>query len=683
MSDKKNFLTSVVYHHIPLVGSLVVGSLLLAVSVVAGSAPNVLDSIRPSYLRSSADVNASRLVVLVDGASSTIASIGGGYTLSAINGGQPFAAKQLDARYSICSLINQNQCSPAVVGPWGSYQLDTAGSVRVALSDGIPVGVYVAQFKPRGESNWQWSEPVRVVVNPAGATAGQKAAFHKFTNLRAGMLRTSDGKWNVQDYALHLVNPSNQNIDVFWKFVADDPNFLFTDGSKGVKNRVLPIDAGGFQSLNIAGPEIYPFEIPTYSNFTGSNELLGCVRGSNPCVPAKFYAYFLAQTPVKVGLDANDTWFKSWDEWRDTTPVGWDQDLGVFIVPYTNYWHNVADWPKGWYSKLSLSNNGSTSAVYTVKHVPDAYSQRVTQASGCGYQPYTVQTVNVTVAPKATKTVDLQTLFGWSPTTASYAEGYLMVTPPSGTASNTVVTSEVLPGATGSALCPSHNSWFATVAIKSPVVASALSGTSTLSAHIVQNRGTGISKVGFYLDGQPVGEGTVSPQIAFDSTLSFDANSFAPGSHQLTAKIFRAGAELATSTPVAITLQSNSVTYNGNDSAIQFSGNGWTNFSPLAGAYKEDEIYTGSTGAMAKLTTVATRIKVYGAKAYNRGKMAVSIDGGQPTIVDPYSASTQTGALLFDSGPLSSSMHTVEVKNVSTDRAKPFIGIDKIVVIKP
>jgi hypothetical protein len=500
------------------------------------------------------------------------------------------------------------------------------------------------------------------------------------------MVQTSAGNWSVQDFAFHLVNPSTQNIDVLWKFVADDPNFVFTDGARGTKVKQLSLDARGYQSLNVAGPEIYPFEIPTYSNFTGSVEFIGCVRGGNPCVPAKFYAYLLPETPKKSGVDPNAAWYEAWDEWKDVSiPVGFDQELGSFVVPYTNYWHNVTDFPKGWYSQLSITNTGDTTAVYRVEHVPDAYSKRVPEGGGCSFQTYSRQTANVSVPAGAVRTVDLQDLFGWSTNTASFAEGYVLVKPPEGFRSNTIVGSKVLPGGTGTALCPSHGTGFGAVSIVSPSQGGVLQGSAQVVARVVQPRGTSATSAKLYVDGQPIAENSTPPLLAAESMFVVDTDSIAAGPHQLMVKIFRNGAEVGMSGSVAVIVKSSEhvVTYNGNDAAVKFAGPGWVNFTPLDGAYKDDEIYTGSRDASATLRVTGTRIKIYGAKAYNRGKMEVYIDGVSRGIIDPYSSVVHVGALLFDSGNLPLVEHEVKVVNRSIERSRPFIGIDKIVVTEP
>lgn len=137
--------------------------------------------------------------------------------------------------------------------------------------------------------------------------------------------------------------------------------------------------------------------------------------------------------------------------------------------------------------------------------------------------------------------------------------------------------------------------------------------------------------------------------------------------------------------PFTIAGTGSEAVYNGNDPRVIFTGGGWTNYTSLTGAYGDDEVYTAVSGATAKLLApgnTITGFQVYGAKAFNRGTTEVLIDGASKATFDAYSATTQVGVLLFDSGPLVSGAHDITLINRSTDPSRPFIGIDKIVVKK-
>lgn len=197
------------------------------------------------------------------------------------------------------------------------------------------------------------SSPAQVSAGTAPSVMTKSTHF-LFTGLRSGVIKTSAG-WNAKDFAVHIMNPNLNEITVTWKLISDDPKFIFRDGSVGTwskSQRIPPLGAG---SYNVSGPRVYQimdstvehFPIPPLTNFTGSAEFSGS---------APFYAFSgkAFETVEATDSDPDRAWYKAWDTGSEEMPgIGfqlpaiWDQDLQAFVIPYTNYWHNVKEWPIG------------------------------------------------------------------------------------------------------------------------------------------------------------------------------------------------------------------------------------------------------------------------------------------------------------------------------------------------
>lgn len=81
-------------------------------------------------------------------------------------------------------------------------------------------------------------------------------------------------------------------------------------------------------------------------------------------------------------------------------------------------------------------------------------------------------------------------------------------------------------------------------------------------------------------------------------------------------------------------------------------------------AYQMDEHYSESADAYFTLTFSGSRIRWYGSKCDNMGMAAVSINQGPEVEVDchTWSAWTQFGRLLYDSGAIEKGIHTLKVR---------------------
>jgi hypothetical protein len=257
----------------------------------------------------------------------------------------------------------------------------------------------------------------------------------------------------------------------------------------------------GAGSFNVYGPRIYQimdskvvhFPVPALTNFTGSVEF----SGSSP-----FYVF--SGKPFETGQatdsDPDRAWYKAWDAWSNEIPAIWDDGLQAFVIPYTNYWHNVKEWAVGWHSTLRIENNSEQTVTYSVKHNPDTYGEISNPALACQATHYQAQTVAITLDQGKELSTPLEILYGWPADHASFMEGILLIQPDPVTAwKETLVASTVVPNGSGSGMC-SSGAPLAAVLITSPIPT--VSGTVSFSAATFLGRGYMTDKVEYYIDGK-------------------------------------------------------------------------------------------------------------------------------------------------------------------------------------
>jgi hypothetical protein len=280
-----------------------------------------------------------------------------------------------------------------------------------------------------------------VVLQP-GKKLGEKATVHRFEKLRAGAIKTDKG-WNVQDFASAFFNPNREEITVTMKMVSDDPKFVFNNGQVGTFTKTYRLKPllGITDNIYICtafGVAKREWPVSPGTNFTGSVEF----TGSKP-----FYYYLLRETEVGEAPDDTDAYFKGWRTWRDDVPVAWDSDLRRFVVPYTNYWHNDANWPVGWHSLLTLKNRTDGPVTCTVKHVP--YYGIVFNPKNGQSTRYKEQVVKVVLQKQEEKKATLQELFGWPTDQMNAMEGYLLILPSRDAPAGTEAHFSVIPNDSG------------------------------------------------------------------------------------------------------------------------------------------------------------------------------------------------------------------------------------------
>lgn len=105
-----------------------------------------------------------------------------------------------------------------------------------------------------------------------------------------------------------------------------------------------------------------------------------------------------------------------------------------------------------------------------------------------------------------------------------------------------------------------------------------------------------------------------------------------------------------------------------NDLSIVTYSSGWTHTTG-SGYYDGTATYSSTGGATASFNFTGTGLAVLGMLRTNGGQASISIDGGPPATFDTYANVTRNQAVLYQSGPLSSGAHTVEITVLGTHSA--------------
>jgi ribosomal protein S19 len=292
---------------------------------------------------------------------------------------------------------------------------------------------------------------------PTAATAA-KSTHHRYSNLRAGAVKTSSG-WNVKDFAVAMMNPNSQEITVTWRLISDDPKFRFRDNSVGTWTRTFTIPplmgrtfnvyvgSHTFEPVVVAGdPTVTHFAVLRLTNFRGATEF-------SSSLPFYVFSGQQFETAEVNSSDADHAYHEGWNVWSNPIPTVWDSDLQQFVLPYTNYWHNDREWAKGWHSTLHIKNNTGQSVTYLIEHRP-IYGTLRNPANHCQATTYQDQSVTIELKADQERTTTLESLFGWPSDQASDMEGILLIRPTSISAGKgTSVSSTVVPNKSGTAMC--------------------------------------------------------------------------------------------------------------------------------------------------------------------------------------------------------------------------------------
>jgi hypothetical protein len=365
---------------------------------------------------------------------------------------------------------------------------------------------------------------------PATANVAGKSTRHVYTHLRSGAVRTSNG-WNVKDFAASIMNPNAEGISVVLKMISDDPKFVFRDGSVGIWAHTYEIPPLSSVTYNPYGPLTTALQIPTVivcpvralTNFTGSAEF-------SSSLPFYVYSGHEFETGEVTSADPDRAWLDAWNPWKNDVPAVWDSDLQQFVIPYTNYWHNMAEYPVGWHSTLSIKNNTDQRVTYLIWHKPAGGAHK-DPTSNCQATDYPEQTSQIVLDKGQELITTLEGLYGWPAGQASFLEGFLLIRPsPITSAKGTIVKSSVVPNSFGTGMCSAADGLIF-VTLTSPVAK--VQGTVNVTGSTFNLPGFPIEKVDFYVDGKLAATATRSPY-----GFSWNTVAVSNGSHTLTAVAF-------------------------------------------------------------------------------------------------------------------------------------------------
>ncbi len=203
-----------------------------------------------------------------------------------------------------------------------------------------------------------------------------------------------------------------------------------------------------------------------------------------------------------------------------------------------------------------------------------------------------------------------------------------------------------------------------TVSMTSPGNGSTVSGSVTVTASASDN--VGVTGVQFQLDGTGLGaEDTSAPY-----SISWNTTSASDGTHSLRAIARDAAGNRTTSAPVTVTVSNgggggNTTRIEQDNPAVAYTGT-WVTAS--------DSSVSGGSAAESNQANATATVKFTGTGitwiGYKCGCAAgfanVSVDGGAPTQVDNYSATTQPQAPVFSVSNLPKGNHTLKITVTGT-----------------
>ena len=198
-----------------------------------------------------------------------------------------------------------------------------------------------------------------------------------------------------------------------------------------------------------------------------------------------------------------------------------------------------------------------------------------------------------------------------------------------------------------------------TVSMTKPADGSTVSGTVTVSANASDD--VGVASVQFQLDGANLGAADTSAPYS----ISWDTTTASGGTHSLRAIAKDAAGNRTASTPVTVTVSNGggggtTTRIEQDNPAVAYSGTWVTaSDSSVSGGSAAESNQANATATVAFTGTGITWI------GYKCGCAAgianVSVDGGAPTQVDNYSATTQPQAKVFTVSNLPSGNHTLKI----------------------
>lgn len=326
------------------------------------------------------------------------------------------------------------------------------------------------------------------------AAAATKQIRFEYTGMEAYAKEISPG-WEVQDFAAGIGNPNPDTIWVQVSFISDDPNYVIDcpHVTGGCSAYYGPREISGYTPsnpwigtnwnfMNVSFPGVQdnrPFQ------WTGTVIIESIDYNGISAKP--FYSFdphlFTIRGSSQNSLE--DAYFKGWDVWGSDIPTSWDPDQKVFFTSYGNFWHNWPDWPNGWQTKMTLTNNKSVPVTFTVRnHLYSGFQGTAQHLCPTG-PPIRTQDMLVytyTLQPGAQKTIDVfRDGLSDAEIAAHSLESVLTVEPSISDPSSLSVSVRVSPNAAGKWLSCDPKS--PTIHFTSPADDSTVSGTVPVTVY--------------------------------------------------------------------------------------------------------------------------------------------------------------------------------------------------------
>lgn len=203
--------------------------------------------------------------------------------------------------------------------------------------------------------------------------------------------------WVVEDFAPGWANPKTGGSGHLWvqvTLIADDPNFVYEADcvNKNAQGECVgtykytprfqnPYSATqrwtGNGENNFGGMQ-HPF--PSCSageetTWSGTIKVESIAQpwpwDPNTTVSVKS---FYSQNPNKLSASGSSpnsacqALTNTWGPLDGYMQVSWDANIQRFVAPYAIFYHNDNDWPKGWQTKVEITNNTGSSVTYTIEN---------------------------------------------------------------------------------------------------------------------------------------------------------------------------------------------------------------------------------------------------------------------------------------------------------------------------
>ncbi len=339
-------------------------------------------------------------------------------------------------RYTICTVpANQKSCSvvriPTTVdlGVWTEQIFindKPAGSLKVTVAEAQSLAVAASMALP---------------VLPALPTK----TSYRFSGLPSGAYH--DGpNFIYKDFVIvaNYFGADRANIQVR---LTDDKglNYVYT---KDNLNAPLSIDGRGNTKktvlLNIAG-NAFPVNDQQTEYHPAVNVEITADRPIYVLPPEQFSTEGQGQTVLEATENA-------WQAFGFTPPRFQEQD-GI-VIPYAIFWRNLAAFPDGWDTKITLTNKVDQKSETQLFYYPDYYKVHdpdTCQAIDAGDGQAVMK--NIVLQGGETKLFYLSSMLGVSWNSSYQTEGALMFKFPGGDPSGVEIKAEVVPLSNGRRIC--------------------------------------------------------------------------------------------------------------------------------------------------------------------------------------------------------------------------------------